>query len=122
MWGNEYDLSEDPINKMMDIYVRINTLCKEDGEVLERCRENFRLLEEGDKYCTELWNRFKELSMSEFSKIYDILNVKFDSYNGEAFYSDKIGEVVKKLEQQEKLVESEGAKIVDLEYAVINTP
>ncbi len=122
MWGNEYDLSEDPINKMMDIYVRINTLCKEDGEVLERCRENFRLLEEGDKYCTELWNRFKELSMSEFSKIYDILNVKFDSYNGEAFYSDKIGEVVKKLEQQEKLVESEGAKIVDLEYAGINTP
>ena len=122
MWGNEYDLSEDPINKMMDIYVRINTLCKEDEEVLERCRENFRLLEEGDKYCTELWNRFKELSMSEFSKIYDILNVKFDSYNGEAFYSDKIGEVVKKLEQQEKLVESEGAKIVDLEYAEINTP
>lgn len=122
MWGNEYDLSEDPINKMMDIYVRINTLCKEDEEVLERCRENFRLLEEGDKYCTELWNRFKELSMSEFSKIYDILNVKFDSYNGEAFYSDKIGEVVKKLEQQEKLVESEGAKIVDLEYAGINTP
>ena len=89
MWGSEYDLNDDPINKMMDIYVRINALCKEDEEVLERCRENFRLLEEGDKYCVELWNKFKDLSMIEFNKIYDILNVKFDSYNGEAFYSDK---------------------------------
>lgn len=122
MWGNEYDLKDDPINKMMDMYVRINNLCKEDEEVLERCRENFRLLEEGDKYCTDLWNQFKDLSMTEFSKIYDILNVKFDSYNGEAFYSDKTGEVIKRLEEKGKLTESEGAKIVDLEYAGINTP
>ncbi len=122
MWGSEYDLNDDPINKMMDIYVRINALCKEDEEVLERCRENFRLLEEEDKYCTDLWNKFKDLSMVEFNKIYDILNVKFDSYNGEAFYSDKTEEVIKVLEEKGKLTESEGAKIVDLEYAGINTP
>lgn len=122
MWGNEYDLKEDPINKLMDMYVRINELCKQDESILEKCRENFRLLEEGDKYCTELWNKFKELSMTEFSKIYDILNVKFDSYNGEAFYSDKMEEVVRKLEEKGKLIESKGAKIVDLEYAGINTP
>lgn len=122
MWGNEYDLKEDPINKLMDMYVRINELCKQDESILEKCRENFRLLEEGDKYCTELWNKFKELSMTEFSKIYDILNVKFDSYNGEAFYSDKIDIVAQKLEEKGKITESEGAKIVDLEYAGINTP
>lgn len=122
MWGSEYDLNDDPINKMMDIYVRINALCKEDEEVLERCRENFKLLEEGDKYCTDLWNKFKDLSMMEFNKIYDILNVKFDSYNGEAFYSDKTNEVINKLEEKGKITESEGAKIVDLEYAGINTP
>lgn len=122
MWGSEYNLEEDPINKMMDMYVRINNLCKEDEVVLERCRENFRLLESKDKYCVDLWTRFKDLSMVEFSKIYDILNVKFDSYNGEAFYSDKIDEVVQKLEAAGKLTISEGAKIVDLEYAGINTP
>lgn len=122
MWGNEYDLKEYPINKMMDMYVRINALCKEDEEVLGRCRENFRLLEAGDKYCTGLWNEFKDLSMTEFSKIYDVLNVSFDSYNGEAFYSDKTSEVIKKLEDKGKLTESQGAKIVDLEYAGINTP
>ena len=122
MWGEECDLEEDPINKMMDMYVRINSLCKEDEEVLARCRENFRLLESGDKYCVDLWNRFKDLSMIEFNKIYDMLDIKFDSYKGEAFYSDKVQEVVDTLEQKGKLTESEGAKIVDLEYAGISTP
>ena len=122
MWGNEYNLEEEPINKMMDMYVRINGLCKENEEILEKCRENFRLLESGDKYCVDLWNKFKDLSMIEFNKIYDILNVKFDSYNGEAFYADKTNEVIKTLEKEGKLVESNGAKIVELEDAGINTP
>ena len=110
MWGHEYDLEVDPINKMMDMYVRINNLCKEDEEILEKCRENFRLLEAGDKYCVDLWNKFKDLSMIEFNKIYDVLNVKFDSYNGEAFYADKTDDVIKTLEEKGKLVESEGQK------------
>ena len=122
MWGQEYDLSIDPINKLMDMYVRINELCKNDEKVLERCRENFRLLEAGDKYCTDLWNKFKDLSMSEFNKIYDILNVKFDSYNGEAFYADKTQEVIQKLEEKGVLTDSEGAKIVDLTDQGIDTP
>lgn len=122
MWGSEYNLEEDPINKMMDMYVRINTLCKEDEVVLEKCRENFRLLESGDKYCVDLWNKFKDLSMIEFNRIYDMLDIKFDSYKGEAFYADKVQEVVDKLEQKGKLIDSEGAKIVDLEYAGISTP
>ena len=122
MWGQEYDLTIDPINKLMDMYVRINDLCKSDENVLEKCRENFRLLEAGDKYCTDLWNKFKDVSMVEFEKIYDILNVKFDSYNGEAFYSDKIDEVIQKLEEKGVLIESEGAKIVDLTDVGIKTP
>ncbi len=122
MWHNEYNLEEEPINKMVDMYVRINKLCKENEEVLEKCRENFKLLEEGDKYCVELWEKFKDLSMIEFEKIYDILNVKFDSYKGEAFYADKTDEVIKILEEKGKLTESNGAKIVDLEDVGINTP
>ena len=114
-WGNEYNLEENPIDQCMDIYVRINNLCKEDEEVLEKCRENFKKIEEGDPYCVEMWNKFKDLSLKEFQKIYGMLGVTFDSYNGEAFYSDKMDEVVEKLEQAGALKDSEGAKIVDLE-------
>ena len=122
LWGNEYNLEEDPINKMMDMYVRINELCKNDEKVLEQARENFRLLEAGDKYCVDLWNKFKDLSLKEFYKIYDILDVSFDSLNGEAFYADKTDEVVEILDKKGKLTESEGAKIVDLEDVGISTP
>lgn len=122
MWGNEYDLTTDPINKLMDMYVRINELCKKEEKVLEKCRENFRLLESKDKYCVDLWNKFKDFSMAEFNKIYDILNVKFDSYKGESFYADKMDEVIKKLDEKGVLTESEGAKIVDLTDVGIKTP
>ena len=122
MWGEEYDLTTDPINKLMDMYVRINELCKKDEKVLEKCRENFRLLEAKDKYCVDLWNKFKDLSMTEFNKIYDILNVKFDSYKGESFYADKMDDVIKELDEKGVLTESEGAKIVDLTDVGIDTP
>ena len=122
MWGSEYDLTNDAINKMVDMYVRINNLCKEDEAILERCRENFKLLEEGDQYCTDLWKHFKELSLKEFDKIYDILDVQFDSLNGEAFYADKTDEVVEILKEKGKLTESEGAEIVDLTEEGIETP
>ena len=115
LWGEEYNIEENPIEELTKIYVRINDLCKKDESVLEACRNNFKKLEDGDKYCVEIWNKFKELSLKEFDRIYDILGVKFDSLNGEAFYSDKMDEVVSLLEKSGKLVESEGAKIVDLE-------
>lgn len=114
-WGNEYNLEENPIDQCMDIYVRINNLCKEDEDVLEKCRENFKKIEDGDPYCVEIWNKFKDLSLKEFQKIYGMLGVSFDSYNGEAFYSDKMDEVVEKIEAAGVLKDSEGAKIVDLE-------
>lgn len=115
LWGEEYNIEENPIEELTKIYVRINDLCKKDESVLEACRNNFKKLEDGDQYCVEIWNKFKELSLKEFDRIYDILGVKFDSLNGEAFYSDKMDEVVSLLEKSGKLVESEGAKIVDLE-------
>lgn len=122
LWGNEYDLSEDSIDKLAEIYKRINILCKEDERVLDRCRENFKLLEQGDEYCTKLWQEFKDLSIKEFQKIYDLLGTKFDSWNGEAFYADKTDEVIELLEKSGKLVESEGAKVVDLSDKGIDTP
>lgn len=114
-WGTEYNIEENPIEELMKIYIRINDLCKEDESVLDACRENFRLLEAGDKYCTDLWKRFREVSLQEFSRIYDLLGVKFDSLRGEAAYSNSWNEVVDILEKKGILKESEGAKIVDLE-------
>ncbi len=121
-WGSEYDFSTNPIDKLAELYVRINQLCSEDESVLEECRETFKKLEEGDEYCLELWNKFKELSMQEFDKIYKLLNIEFDSIKGEAFYSDKMQEVIDLLEKSGKLEESQGAKIVNLEDQGIETP
>ena len=119
-WGNEYDIEKNPIDELTKIYVRINNLCKEDESVLEECRNNFKKLEEKDPYCVELWQKFRDLSLKEFQKVYDLLGVQFDSWNGEAFYSDKMQEVIDKLESTGKLVESEGAKVINLDY--LNMP
>ena len=122
LWGDEYDIDSDPINELTKIYVRINNLCKEDEKVLEACRNNFKLLEDGDEYCTKLWERFKNVSLKEFQRVYDLLGSKFESWNGEAFYSDKMQEVVELLEKAGKLTDSQGAKIVDLSDVGIDTP
>ena len=122
LWGDEYDIDKDPINELTKIYIRINELCKKDEKVLEECRNNFKKLEDGDTYCVELWNRFKEVSLKEFQRVYDLLGSKFESWNGEAFYADKMQEVVEILEKSGKLVESQGAKVVDLTEQGIDTP
>ena len=97
-WGNEYDFSNNPIEKLTELYIRINALCDEDENVLEECRETFKKLEDGDEYCVNLWKKIKDLSMEEFNKIYEMLDVHFDEIDGEAFYSDKLEEVVDILE------------------------
>ena len=122
LWGNEYDLDKDPIGELTKIYIRVNELCKEDEKVLEQCRYNFKLLEDKDEYCTKIWEKFKDLSLQEFKKVYDLLGSKFDSWNGEAFYSDKMPEVIETLQKTGKLQESQGAEVVNLEDKGIDTP
>ena len=113
-WGDQYNIDEDPINELTKIYIRINNLCKEDEEVLETCRDNFKKLENKDPYCIEVWNKFRQLSLKEFQKVYDMLGSQFDSWNGEAFYSDKMQEIIEKLQATGKLIESQGAKVIEL--------
>jgi len=114
-WHKEYDLETNPIKSLVDIYVRISALAKEDESVVEKARENFAKLEQGDKATVELWSKFRELSIKEYKRIYEKLGVEFDSYNGEAFYNDKMGEIVDILKEKGVLVESEGAQVVNLE-------
>lgn len=114
-WGKEYNIDKNPIDELTKLYVRINEECKKDESVLEECRKNFKKLEDGDKTCVELWKKFREVSLKEFQKVYDILGTKFESVCGESFYTDKMPEIVEMLEKSGKLIESQGAKVVDLE-------
>lgn len=122
LWHEEYDIENNPIDELTKMYVRINELCNEDEDALNRCRNNFKLLEEQDEYCVNLWKRFSDLSLKEFQKTYDLLGTKFDSLRGEAFYIDKMEEVIDILDSNNKLTLSEGAKIVDLNKDGIETP
>jgi len=113
-FGNEQELIKTPIKHLVDIYVRINEMAKEDESIVEAARANFQALEQGKEEETALWEKFRELSLEEYQRIYMKMGVTFDSYNGEAFYNDKMDEVIKMLNDKNLLVESEGAKVVQL--------
>ena len=121
-WGNEYDLNENPIKKLAEMYVRINQLCAEDESVLEESRETFKKLEDGNPEYVKLRDEFTKYSMIDFNKIYDLLGVKFDKIIGESFYIDKIPEMYEVLEKTGRMIESENAMIVDLTPEGIDTP
>ena len=114
-WKNEYSIDKNPIEELTKIYIRINNLCKEDEDVLNECRNNFKQLEDGNEEYIKIWQRFKDLSLKEFDKVYKMLGTKFDSLNGESFYIDKMPEIVELLEKSGKLENSEGAKVVNMQ-------
>ncbi len=115
LWGDEDALNEDPIKELLRIYVKFHQEEKEDPSLTTTARENFRKLEEGCSEEVELWQKFRDMSLVVFKKLYDRIGVDFDNYNGESFYSDKIPEIVDILNSKGLLVESEGAKVVMLE-------
>lgn len=112
-WGNKEEVEKGGIHAVNDLYVRFNSEATEEMEA--EAREYFRLIESGDKEANEIFEWFKSLTLAYVNKIYDRLGVKFDSYNGERFYSDKMQPVIDELTEKGLLKESEGAKIVDLE-------
>ncbi|HFU4188810.1 TPA: arginine--tRNA ligase [Streptococcus suis] len=115
LWGDKAAVEADPISELLKLYVRINAEAEEKPELDEEARQWFKKLEDGDQEALELWQWFRDESLVEFNRIYDKLDVTFDSYNGEAFYNDKMDEGIQILEEKGLLQESKGAKIVDLE-------
>ena len=113
-WGNDEKIKKDPINSLLEIYVRFHKEAENDPSLEDEARSYFKKLEDGDEETTKLWSYFREMSLVEFKRVYDMLGVSFDSYNGEAFYSDKMQEVVDILHDKGLLVESQGAQVVDL--------
>lgn len=115
LWGDKAAVEADPISELLKLYVRINAEAEEKPELDEEARQWFKKLEDGDQEALELWQWFRDESLVEFNRIYDKLDVTFDSYNGEAFYNDKMDEGIQILEEKGLLQESKGARIVDLE-------
>ncbi len=114
-WGSEEDLQKDPINALLGYYTRFHREAEDEPSLNDEAREAFARLENGEEEEVKLWERFRELSLKEFNRVYDMLGISFDSYAGESFYSDKMPAVLEELKEKKLLVESRGAQIVDLE-------
>ena len=113
-WGNLEQIKADPINELTKLYVLFHDEAKPHPEYEDEAREAFKRLEDGEEEYYELWKWIREESLKESEQIYDLLKVSFDSYNGEAYYNDKMEPVVDELKEKELLVDDQGAKIVRL--------
>ena len=114
-WGKEEDVKNDPIKTLLSYYVKFHQEAENDPALEEEARRTFYNLEHGAEEETKLWQWFREESLKEFNRVYNMLGIEFDSYAGESFYSDKMPAVLDELRDKGLLKESEGAQIVDLE-------
>ena len=115
MWGDEAEVKKDPINTLLKYYVRINNEADEHPEYTEAGRDWFAKLEHGDEEAWRLWHWFREVSLERFQRVYKMLDVNFDSFNGEAFSAQKMEEPIQLLRDKDLLKPSRGAEIVDLD-------
>lgn len=114
-WGDKSVIEADPIKELLKLYVRFNSEAEEDPALKDEARYWFKELEDGNEEAYKLWEWIREISLKEFNKVYNLLNIKFDSYAGESFYSDKMAAVIEEMYSKGILKDSEGASIVDLE-------
>ncbi|MCA1066318.1 arginine--tRNA ligase [Rossellomorea sp. AcN35-11] len=114
-WGDHKKVRDNPIAELFILYKKFHEEAEKDPSLEEEGRRAFKLLEDGDPEVTELWRWFKDESLEAFKSIYSLLGVEFDSYNGEAFFNDKMGGVVSLLQEHQLLETSHGAKVVRIE-------
>lgn len=114
-WGNKELIEKNGIQELLNIYVKFHEEAEKDDSLNDQARAWFAKMEQGNEEALAIWEWFKEISLNEFKRVYDMLGIEFDSYAGESFYSDKISNVVEMLKDKELLVESDGAMIVPLD-------
>lgn len=114
-WGDEEALEKEPIKEMLRVYVKFHEEADKNPELNDEGRKHFKLLEDGNKEEVELWTRFRNLSLKEFDKLFKMLNVSFDSFDGESFYTDKMDAVIEEIDEKGLLTDSQGAKVVMLD-------
>ncbi len=115
MWGNKEAVEKNDIKELSRIYVKFHEEAEKDPSLDDQARSWLVKMQKGDKEALDLWKWFCDISMKEFNRIYDRLNISFDSYAGESFYNDKMAAVVDEIKEKNLLTESRGAQIVDLE-------
>ena len=113
-WGSRKDIEETGINAMLALYVKFHEEAEKDPALDEEARAWFKKIEDGNEEALSIFNRFKEITLTEVKRVYDILDIQFDSYAGESFYNDKMEPVIDELRQKNLLLLSEGAYVVDL--------
>ncbi|WP_318614848.1 arginine--tRNA ligase [Sporosarcina sp. YIM B06819] len=113
-WGSEQAVQQAPIQTLLKLYIRFHKEAELDDSLNDEGRAAFKALEDGDTEALALWKWFKSESLKEFQRIYDLLGITFDSYNGEAYYNDKMEPVVNELANKGLLAESDGALVVEL--------
>ena len=114
-WGTKEAVEQDPIAELLRLYVKFHDEAERDSSLEDEGRAWFKKLEDGDAEAEELWNWFKSESLKEFNRVYDILGITFDSYNGEAFYNDKMDPIVEYLENNGITTIDRGATVVHLD-------
>lgn len=114
-WGDKEVVESNPIPELLKLYIRFHDEAENHPEMEDEARAWFTKLENGDEEAVKLWKLFREESLKEFSRVYDLLDIEFDSLAGESFYSDKMPRVIQMLEDKGLLKESKGARIVELE-------
>lgn len=120
-WGNKEDVIKEPIKTLLSYYTKFHVEAEEHPELNDEARAIFARLEKQEPEEVELWQWFRDESLKEFTRVYDMLGISFDSYNGESFYSDKMPRFVNELKEKGLLQESQGANVVDLEEYGLGT-
>lgn len=120
LWGDEETVRSNPIGELNRLYVKFHEEAQNNPELDDQGRRWFKRLEDGDQEAYTLWKWFREESLKEFQSVYNRLNISFDSYNGEAFYNDKMDEIIDLLEEKGLLKEDQGAEVVYLDKYDLN--
>lgn len=114
LWGNDETIKEQGVKALQDLYVRFHREEEEHPELTEQARQWFARIEKGEEEAVRLFEYFKKITLDDVKVVYDRLNVKFDSWNGESFYNDKMDKPLQFLESKGLVTISDGAKVVDL--------
>ena len=115
LWGSKEAVEANPIPELLKLYVKFHEEAEQKPEMEDEARAWFTKLENGDEEAKALWQWFRDESLKEFARVYDLLDIEFDSYAGESFYSDKMDVVIEQLKDKKLLVQSQGTNVVDLE-------
>lgn len=113
-WGDKETINSNPINELLKLYVKYTEEAEANPDLMDEARAWFKKLEDGDEFAVDTWTWFKEISLKEFNRVYDLLEISFDSYDGEFYHAQFVENVIKEMKEKNLLTESEGATVIEM--------